>query len=58
MFLAWAIKVVVLKYGGVKLYRMTRPFFLGMILGQITPGGLYLIVDHFTGMTGNMIFAG
>ena len=58
MFLAWAIKVVVLKYGGVRLYRMTRPFFLGMILGQITPGGLYLIVDHFTGMTGNMIFAG
>ena len=58
MFLAWAIKVAVLKYGGVKLYRTTRPFFLGMILGQITPGGIYLIIDHFTGMVGNMIFAG
>ena len=58
MFLAWAIKVVVLKYGGVRLYRMTRPFFLGMILGQITPGGIYLFIDHFTGMVGNMIFAG
>jgi hypothetical protein len=50
--------VVVLKYGGVRLYRTTRPFFLGMILGQITPGGIYLIIDHYTGMVGNMIFAG
>jgi len=58
MFLAWGIKVVVLKYGGVRLYRTTRPFFLGMILGQITPGGIYLIIDHYTGMVGNMIFAG
>ena len=58
MFLAWLIKVVVLKYGGVGLYLKTRPFFFGMILGHISPGGFYLIVDHFTGMTGNVIFWG
>jgi len=58
MFLAWLIKVVVLKYGGVRLYLKTRPFFMGMILGYFTPGGFYLIVDHFTGMVGNTIFWG
>ena len=58
MFLAWLIKVVVLKYGGVGLYRRTRPFFMGMILGYFTPAGFYLIVDHFTGMTWNIIFWG
>ena len=58
MFLAWLIKVVVLKYGGVGLYRRTRPFFIGMILGYFTPAGFYLIVDHFTGMTWNIIFWG
>ena len=58
MFLAWLIKVVVLKYGGVGLYRKTRPFFMGMILGYFTPAGFYLIVDHFTGMTWNIIFWG
>ena len=58
MFLAWLIKVVVLKYGGVGLYRKTRPFFMGMILGYFTPAGFYLIVDHFTGMTWNVIFWG
>lgn len=58
MFIAWGIKVLVLKYGGVKLYLKTRPFFMGMILGYFTPGGFYLIVDHFTGMTWNVIFWG
>ena len=58
MFLAWFIKVIVLKYGGVGLYRKTRPFFFGLILGQLTPGGVYLIIDHFTDMVGNAIFWG
>lgn len=58
MFLAWLIKVMVLKYNGVGGYRKTRPFFLGMIAGHIVPGGIWLIIDHFTGMTGNMIFWG
>jgi hypothetical protein len=58
MFLAWLVKVLVLKYGGVGLYQKTRPFFLGMIAGHIVPGGIFLFVDHFTGMTGNPIFWG
>jgi len=58
MFIAWGIKVLVLKYGGVRLYLKTRPFFMGMILGYFTPGGFYLIIDHFTGMTWNVIFWG
>jgi len=58
MFLAWLIKVVVLRYGGVALYRRTRPFFMGMIVGHIVPGGIFLFIDHFTGMVGNVIFWG
>lgn len=58
MLIAWLIKVLVLKYGGVKLYLKTRPFFIGMILGYFTPGGFFLVIDHFTGMTWNIIFWG
>ena len=58
MFLAWLIKVSVLRYGGVALYRKTRPFFMGMIAGHIVPGGVFLFIDHFTGMVGNVIFWG
>ena len=41
-----------------RLYLRTRPFFLGIILGFVVPGGIYLIIDHFTGMVGNIIFYG
>ena len=55
VFLAWMIKVLVLKYGGPALYQKTRPFFLGIVLGQFVMGGLWLIIDGFTGMVGNRI---
>ena len=54
-FLAWAIKGPVLRYGGVRLYRRVRPFFLGMILGQFVMYGLFWIIDGFTGMVGNRL---
>jgi hypothetical protein len=33
-FVAWTAKSLILRYGGMKLYRQARPFFLGMILGE------------------------
>jgi len=56
IFLAWLIKLVVMKYGGPVLYRKTRPFFLGLIMGQFFISGFWLIVDYFTGMTDNVVF--
>ena len=55
IFLAWLIKSIVLKYMGPGGYRSTRWFFLGVILGQFASGGAWLVVDGFTGMTGNVI---
>lgn len=56
IFLAWLVKLVVMKYGGPVLYRKTRPFFLGLIMGQFFISGFWLIVDYFTGMTDNVVF--
>ncbi|MBT7862459.1 MAG: hypothetical protein HN712_19240 [Gemmatimonadetes bacterium] len=53
VFIAWLIKVFILKYGGPRVYMQVRPFFLGMILGGFGSAGFWLIVDYFTGMTGN-----
>ncbi len=33
-FVAWGIKTLILRYGGIKLFRAARPMFLGMILGE------------------------
>ena len=55
VFVAWLTKIVLLKYGGLKAYRSLIPLFYGLILGQFVAGGVWLIVDYFTGMRGNQI---
>jgi hypothetical protein len=44
-----------IKYGP-GLFRRTRPFFLGLILGQFSIAGIWLIIDFFMGMTDNVVF--
>ena len=56
IFLAWAIKKIVLRYGGAALYGRSQAFFLGLISGQVLVNGLWLVVDYFTGKVGNTIF--
>ena len=58
VFLAWMIKAVILKYGGPTLYRRLRPFFLGLALGAFVSGGIWLVIDGMTGMTGNIFTVG
>jgi hypothetical protein len=58
VLISWAIKSIVLKYGGPTLYKATRPFFLGLILGQISVSGFWLVIDYFTGMEGNAPIGG
>jgi hypothetical protein len=51
--LAWLVKALVLRLGGISLYRRTRPFFLGMVLGAFTTAGLWLFIDYFGGCQGS-----
>ena len=56
VFLAWLIKLSILRYGGLKLYRSLLPLFLGLIMGQFVCNGTWLIIDFITGHQGNRIF--
>jgi len=44
VFVSWAIKASILKFGGVKLYRKSVPFFLGLILGDYTLGCVWSLI--------------
>lgn len=43
MFIAWALKLLILRYGGLRLYRQMLPLFLGVILGECVVGSLLTI---------------
>ena len=39
-FIAWLLKLVILRYGGLRFYRRALPFFLGLVLGDYVLGAL------------------
>lgn len=49
-FLAWLLKVLVLRYGGMRLYKQSLPFFYGVIIGDFLSGGLTTLIGCFTGI--------
>ena len=48
VFVAWAAKFLLLRYGGLRAYATALPFFLGLILGDCVIGGIWALVDFFT----------
>jgi hypothetical protein len=56
-FMAWSIKVIVLKMGGVQLYKRLIPAFLGFALGEFfTNGVLWGILAPLAGEAGRRYF--
>jgi len=52
VFVTWLIKTLVLRYGGLGLYRRTVPFFLGLALGDAVTKTAWGIFLGATGITG------
>jgi hypothetical protein len=48
ILLSWAIKGLILRYGGLRLYRTALPFFLGLVLGESFIAGFWAIVGLLT----------
>lgn len=47
IMIAWVIKVAILRYGGLRLYRTALPFFFGLILGEMIVGCLWTLFGAF-----------
>lgn len=45
IFMAWLIKLVMLKVGGPSVYRKSRPFFIGLLVGYILGVALSAFID-------------
>lgn len=40
-FVSWTAKRIILKYGGIRLYRKAFPLFLGLVLGEFVVGSFW-----------------
>lgn len=50
-FIGWLIKSCILRYGGMKLFNVLRPFFLGLIFGEFLTAFLWAMLKAFAGWT-------
>lgn len=51
ILIAWIIKSFILRYGGGKLYSNLKPFFIGLVLGQVFACLFWGIIFSFTSYT-------
>lgn len=49
LLIGWAIKVPIMRYGGLRLYRLLLPFFLGLILGDCLNAIAWTVIGLITG---------
>ncbi len=50
LFIGSTAKFVILRYGGLRTYRRALPFFLGLILGEITIGSMWTLLGIALGI--------
>jgi hypothetical protein len=48
---AWIIKTLIIRYGGIKGYRTALPFFLGLVLGDYIASSLWALAGSVLGIT-------
>lgn len=50
ILISWALKVLILRYWGLKGYRMAIPLFVGLVLGEFAVGGSWSFVRGIIGV--------
>jgi len=51
VFIGWAAAAIVLRYGGLRLFRQVRPVFLGLVLGYYLPKLPITVLSAIFGIT-------
>jgi hypothetical protein len=54
VFLGWLAKVVVVRFGGGRVFEQAKPLFIGLIIGETLAAALWLIVNAIVVMSGGL----
>jgi len=52
IIISWLIKLLLLRYGGLRAHRKALPFFLGLLVGSATISFIQSLVFRIAGITG------
>ncbi|MEI6432549.1 MAG: DUF6784 domain-containing protein, partial [bacterium] len=50
IFIGWACKSLIARYGGMMGYLGAMPFFLGLILGDVINAVIWIVIGNLTGV--------
>ncbi|MEI6913554.1 MAG: DUF6785 family protein [Armatimonadota bacterium] len=51
IFVAWLIKRMIVRWGGLRMFRAALPFFFGLVIGEALVAGFWIIVGMITGIS-------
>ncbi|HIE27397.1 TPA: hypothetical protein EYP66_08940 [Candidatus Poribacteria bacterium] len=49
IFVGWFLKMGILKFGGIQTHRRSLPFFIGLVFGEFTMGGIWTLLGIIRG---------
>ena len=52
---AWVLKLTIIRYGGGSLFQTFKPFFLGLIIGEVTLNGVWGVIFWLVGERGRIL---
>ena len=55
-FVAWMLKALIVRFGGMKAYQTAIPFFLGLVLGDYVMGSIWILYNALSGISVYKIF--
>jgi len=55
-FIAWVAKLLIIRFGGMKMHNAAVPFFLGLVLGDYVMGSVWALYGPLNGLQTYKIF--
>ena len=52
---AWVLKLTIMRYGGASLFQTLKPFFFGLIIGEVTLNGVWGFIFWLIGDRGRIL---
>jgi hypothetical protein len=57
VFVGWICKVLIVRFGGASMYARSKPFFVGLPVGEAVAAGFWLLLNMTLALLGHSYYA-